>query len=163
MKHEIVSLSGEVDGFNISPHGEPESVLLRIDGGLVQVNLPGEPDADILAGLKPGTVAQIEAIPYDGEKGDHPVYEMLVRARHWSGKVVRINYALHGEPNGVVLETGEFVHLKPPKAKVAGLTLGEEVTVEGWSFTSEAGFTVVEPETLNGYPVDKLKKPKKKH
>lgn len=79
----------------------------------------------------------------------------------WSGTVAGINFALHGEPNGVILDSGEFVHLKPPAAKQAGLSLGDAVSVTGSSFRSDADFIVIEPEMLNGTKIDELKRKKK--
>lgn len=37
-----------------------------------------------------------------------------------TGKVERLNHAKHGEASGVVLEGGEFIHLKPERHEAGG-------------------------------------------
>jgi hypothetical protein len=38
--------------------------------------------------------------------------------RQFSGRIERLNYVLHGEVNGGVLDSGDFLHLKPEAAPV---------------------------------------------
>ena len=58
--------------------------------------------------------------------GTHPVYELVrvikvagkpfkaaADAKPVQGVVAAIHYAKHGEPNGVMLESGEFIHTRP--------------------------------------------------
>ena len=40
-------------------------------------------------------------------------------------------FARHGEPNGVILETSEFIHLRPHGMVVAGLDIGSKVNAMG--------------------------------
>lgn len=48
-----------------------------------------------------------------------------------SGKVVRLNYARHGEVNGYQLEDCTFVHVKPEGAKRYKLRVGDRLTATG--------------------------------
>ena len=47
------------------------------------------------------------------------------------GTVVRFKYARHGAANGVVLDSGDFIHLKPEGMARAGLRIGDAVQAEG--------------------------------
>ena len=66
------------------------------------------------------------------------------------GVVKRINYTRHGEANGVVLESGDFVHLKPAGMKRVALKVGDHVSAEGPAALMPLGQQVVEAETVNG-------------
>ena len=70
-----------------------------------------------------------------------------------TGTVRRLNYAKHGEANGVVLDTGDFVHLKPDGMKLLGLAVGQGVTASGPALAGESGGKVVEAEVVNGIKV----------
>ena len=76
--------------------------------------------------------------------------------------MARINFAKHGEPNGAILETGEFVHMKPHGAKAAKLKLGLELKVVGDIRVSPDGFTGIEAENINGIDIEHAK-PKRGH
>ena len=67
-----------------------------------------------------------------------------------TGAVARLNYARHGEPNGVVLGTGDFVHLEPDGMRRLGLQVGDAVTATGEAKPMARGGRVVEAETVNG-------------
>ena len=69
------------------------------------------------------------------------------------GIVKRINYARHGEANGVVLESGDFIHLKPEGMKHIGLKVGDQVTAEGTAALMPLGQQVIEAKTVNGVAV----------
>ena len=47
------------------------------------------------------------------------------------GVVASWHLALHGEPNGVILETGEVIHLQPHGMVAAGLDIGSKVNAVG--------------------------------
>ncbi len=151
-------LTGVVRAVNFTPRGGVEGVLLDTDRGVVQVNLPPQAAADGLAAGRAVTLV-VEADPHADrhEPGDHPVYHLVrgpdagaagrVRVE---GVVARLNYARHGEPNGVVLDTGDFVHLKPHGMREVGLAVGDRVTAEGPVRPSATGHRAVEAASVNG-------------
>ena len=46
-------------------------------------------------------------------------------------KVSRVHYAKHGEPNDVVLASGEFIHLCPHGVAAIGLEVSAKVSAQG--------------------------------
>jgi hypothetical protein len=103
-------------------------------------------------------------------KGEHPVFSLVIlkgadgKALIHSptgdgaiatvqGVVKRINYTRHGEANGVVLESGDFVHLKPAGMKRVALKVGDHVTALGPAALMPLGQQVVEAETVNGISI----------
>jgi hypothetical protein len=67
------------------------------------------------------------------------------------GTVVRFNYARHGQANGVVLDTGDFVHTKPDGLARLALKVGDKVRAEGRSQPLATGQgRVVEAVRVNG-------------
>ena len=109
------------------------------------------------------------------EHAEHPVYifhsvatsddkERLLQTKSadrdlYGGTVVRINYARHGEPNGVILENGDFIHMKPDGMTLTGLNIGDSVESEGEVQETVLGSRVIEATRVNGI---RLKKPKHK-
>jgi hypothetical protein len=155
------SITGEIVAFNISPDGEYESFLMKDGNAIVQINLPDYPDLQAIEKLKIGKEATIQASRYDDEhNSEHPVYQLREPFKSGSGKVKRINFALHGEPNGAILANGEFIHMKPHGAKAVKLKVGQEIEFEGPYYTSASGHTVVEATIVNGIDL-KHAKPKK--
>ena len=49
------------------------------------------------------------------------------------GKVVRFNYAKHGQANGFILDSGDFIHTRPHRFDQLGVQVGHKVTVSGES------------------------------
>ena len=160
---------GIVRAYNFSPKGGVEGLLLTVGERTVQVNIP--PDASLMAAhaAAVGQAVQITASPEGHEVPDaeHPVYRLvsfepltrtgaavdgpshegIVRV---AGTVSRFNYARHGEPNGVVLDNGDFLHLKPDGMKKAGLRVGQEVAAEGRARSMALGHRVIEVEVVDG-------------
>ena len=66
------------------------------------------------------------------------------------GSVKRINYARHGEANGVILDSGDFIHMKPEGMKHVELKAGDQISVEGTSSMMPLGQQVIEAKTVNG-------------
>ncbi len=82
--------------------------------------------------------------------------------RRFSGRIERLNYALHGEVNGGILESGDFLHLKPEGARAVGLVVGMAVEARGTTKPMPGGCFVIEAEEVNG-TVIRHGKAKKKH
>jgi hypothetical protein len=136
-------IQGRLEFFNISPKGSYEGLILRTKAGVTQVNFPREFAETVSAALKPGDNVTVEVTEFDDERDrNHPVYELVgLRARggkqiqlyggSFQGKVQRLNYARHGEPNGAILDSGDFIHLKPHGAKLLNLAVGQTLEGEG--------------------------------
>lgn len=88
--------------------------------------------------------------PGHGHPPEKPKHDEGGEAVEVSGKVARINFAKHGEANGVVLDGGDFLHLKPHGMKAAGLEVGHTVTAKGKSRPGATGNRAIDAETVNG-------------
>jgi hypothetical protein len=169
------TLEGVVEYLNFSPKGAYEALLLKtVKGKRVQLNFPPEWSDQIANELKPGDRVTADVEPYgDDRPSDHPVYHLhcLKGAKGLQfgntaespieGKVEQINFAKHGEPNGAILDSGHFVHLKPSGARLIDLRIGQRLTVEGRSKRRGPGAAqVVEAERVNGIDLATGKRPK---
>jgi hypothetical protein len=77
------------------------------------------------------------------------------------GVVAHLNFSKNGEPNGAVLDTGHFVHIKRRAARSLHLRVGQILKVEGKSKTSAAGQQVIEAVVVNGVDVGSRRAAKK--
>ena len=183
---EPKTLHGTVKELNFAPKGEIDGLLIEVGGQLTQVTLGPDhaararglvgQDVEVRVGPEPKVA--------DHPKGDHPVHKLVAfadeegTAEHKphdhkphdhkphdhkpepvevTGTVRRLNYAKHGEANGVVLDTGDFVHLKPDGMKRAGLAVGQGVTASGKGLPGESGGQVVEADVVNGIKLHEKK------
>jgi hypothetical protein len=158
------TMSGEIVSFNISPKGFYESFINERGKTCCADQFPAWIRPGRAGDLRVGQVLTVHAKPLDDKRpSDHPVYEWIRdENKAHTGIVKQINYARHGEPNGAILETGEFVHMKPDGARAVDLKVGQKLTVEGEVRTSPAGHTVIEATLVNGIEIDHPK-PKKKN
>ena len=118
----------------------------------------------IAAELGPGVLAVPDHSPKTAD-GSHPVYkfESLAdaagQAIEWpefdaadttiKGVVAALHYARHGEPNGVVLETGEFIHLRPHGMALVGLGVGSKISAVGVERMTVLGTRMLEAHQVN--------------
>lgn len=172
MKHheEVRGIEGRFVHPIYSPRGEIEGFLMATSSGPVQIAF-GAKDAfarQFIAGLSDGEQMEVQARrspPAPHGEGRHPVFEFdrwpdsgsqprapqAAKADGVRGRVARFNYARHGEINGVVLETGDFLHLKPDGFERAAIDLGDFVEAHGpVQRLADGGGWVVEVQTLNG-------------
>jgi hypothetical protein len=163
-KVQIESLNGQLQRLLFSPKGDIEGLLLTVASQPIQVSMePGSVDANVLneAVGKPIEVkASLDTSP-KAKKGEHPVYELhsITKlagksfksngTRHISGVVVGIHYAKHGEPNGVILDSGEFIHTRPHGMKKLKLQVGSKVVAHGDARTTVLGTTLMEAHEVN--------------
>ena len=167
-------LEGTLSHFNYSPKGGYEAMLLTTKKGVVQVNFAPEQAAVLAATLKPGGAVSVKANRKDDtDEASHLVYELtelkqkgaavdLEPVREVSGVVARVNFSLHGEVNGAVLNTGDFVHLKPNGARLVELAVGQSIKAKGRgrSLWFSEGYAI-DAEKINGVSRVKLEQAKK--
>ena len=97
----------------------------------------------------------------------HPLYELVALAdasgkaipptdglASMKGVVARIHYARHGQPNGVVLQTGEFIHLRAHGMAATNLDVGSKVVASGEVRTTVLGTRMLEAHNANGYDIE---------
>ena len=179
--HSSDTLEGEFRYPIYSPKGGIEGALLYVADTPVQIVFEphGGAGADAFAALKAGETVSVEAVAEPAsDKGEaqHAVYrfERLVSVNGrrpaqasvkahapFGGIVVRLNFARHGEANGVVLDSGDFIHTKPDGMATLKLEVGDRVEADGEArpLITGAG-RVVEARVVNGKAVGKPKPPK---
>jgi hypothetical protein len=170
-----------VSGWNLSPKGVPEGILLQLvdDSRTVQINFDPEVAGQITTVIAVGKTFVVNAIEADANaEAVHPVFDLVSLSDasgkslfiaegspepdvSLRGKVVRLNHAKRGEVNGGILESGEFVHLKPHGVKaVGGLAIGQILEVRGEVRSGWSGHRVIEARFANGI---EIAKPQKAH
>ncbi len=167
-------LEGQLLQFNYSPKGGYEGLLLETKDGIVQINFAHEHAPNLVASIKPSAALIIKGEPWNDDRpGDHPVFELVEikvngkaikidSTATVSGTVVKLNYAKHGVVNGAVLDTGDFVHLRPHGADAVSLMLGQKLSAKGEAKPKQFGAgTVIEAHTANGIDLDHHKAAKK--
>jgi hypothetical protein len=165
----IESLSGHLQRLLFSPKGEIEGLLLDVDSKIIQVSMePRSTDANVLNDSvgKPIEVAASADHSPKTKGGAHPVYQLdrirklggkafnAERSQPISGVVASIHYAKHGEPNGVILESGEFIHTRPHGMKELKLKVGSKVIANGNIRTTVLGTTLVEAHEVNRVSIE---------
>lgn len=182
MPHQQNEITGVVEQFNISPKGVYESLLLTTPKGTVQVNFPPEAGSNVSSLIAEGAKASFFVEEEEDERPSHHEVFRLIRftgTNHQilkveveaepvkvKGVVSRINFARHGEPNGAILDSGDFIHMKPQGAKAVGLEPGMQLTVEGEARRSFVSARVIEAAVVNGtemHPAATNPATKKKH
>ena len=163
-----VSMNGIVERFNYGPKGNIDSLLIKCDGKLVQANFPPQVGAKVKKAVTVGDEVSITGVPEE-RKGDHPVYKiekLTVKGKEMTfpeptppskekcsleGVVKYLNFARHGEVDGVVLESGDYIHLGPHAAQDLKVAVGQTIKAEGMATTLPGGRKVMEqPERVNG-------------
>jgi hypothetical protein len=167
-----VKKNGTIQSLNVSPKGFYEGFLLKTGNASIQINLPkdhhgfGEgrgPDTEVAAEVEP---EEPRGTP------EHSVFRMVrvlgtnrgqqEGSREFSRRIERLNYALHGKVNGGILDSGDFMHLKPEGARAVGLKTGMIVEGKGKTKPMVGGRSVIEAEQVNGIATGRHRA-KKKH
>lgn len=148
----LTTIEGQFLHTIYSPHGSVEGVLVEAQDRPIQFVFAHEDDASPAAfhGLGAKQAVVVEGVLQEpSPKGDaeHPVYEFsklvsidghpprdrgsATDGPAYKGTVVRFNYARHGERNGVILDTGDFIHSKPDGMAILKLRVGDSVEADG--------------------------------
>jgi hypothetical protein len=161
------SVEGVVDGYNLDPHGEVDSVVLKAGDRLAQFNLPPHLSAVLTAAAPVGQKVTLAGVP-ERAVGDRTLYRLTKltgpdgksidvgtpgaeQPAHVDGTVKRLNISPRGEVDGVLLDTGDFVHTGPESA--ATLAVGAKLTADGPAQPMLDGHKAIEATTVNGTPV----------
>jgi hypothetical protein len=144
-------IEGKFQHVFYSPEGQVEGLLLDVEGESVQIVVDRhDKDApDAFLSLKQEQLLVVKATtksPSPKGARAHLVYNFIklvsVEGRKprkrtsvdtivCSGKVAYFNYARHGEANGVVLDSGDFIHMKPGGFSRFSLKVGDKVRAAG--------------------------------
>lgn len=164
------NVEGRFEHLIYSPRGDIEGVLLKADAGPLQIvfDRHDATAAQPFMVLQPGDTVRLQAPaepPSDKGEAMHPVhrFEQLLSVNGhapaasgeegppYSGTVARLNYARHGEPNGVVLGNGYFIHTRPHGMAALQLKPGDAVQADGEARPLVTGQGwVVEATVVNG-------------
>lgn len=161
-------ISGTCRQLLFSPKGGIEGALVKVKGEIVQISVTPDLGAALARATGPGKRLRVLAVADHSPKtadGAHPVYkfESLADAAgvaiEWpefddtatsiKGVVAALHYARHGEPNGVVLETGEFIHLRPHGMALVGLGVGSKINAVGEERMTILGTRMLEAQQVN--------------
>jgi len=171
MPHKVKSesLSGTLQQLLFSPKGGIEGLLLTMDSRSIQVSIePRDADANALNDAV-GKQVEVKASADHSPKtkhGAHPVYKLdsitkLAGRAYKSngtqpikGVVASIHYAKHGEPNGVILESGEFIHTRPHGMRKLKLDVGSKVVAHGEARTTVLGTALIEAHEVNRVTIE---------
>lgn len=154
--------TGTIEALNVSPKGFYEGFLLRTGKRIAQINLGKEHRHNVLK-LGEKVTVEVEREEPEG-KPAHEVFRLVGRidgagpSGDFSGVVVTLNYALHGEVNGGILDSGDFLHLKPAGARAVKLKVGMLVKGKGGTRSMVDGHTVLEADEVNGIAIKRGKK-----
>jgi len=143
-------LTGSFEQIIYGPKGSVEGLLLSVDDAIVQLVIAKEDEnnATLAASLAAGqtlVVSTLELPPSSKGPGEHRVLALrkitridgatpaksASRPSGYTGRIARFNYARHGAPNGYVLDSGDFIHVRPDGFAKLKLRIGDSVTAEG--------------------------------
>lgn len=165
------AVAGQFQYVIFSPKGAIEGVLLEVEHEPTQIVFARD-EAEAPAtfeSLKKGQTVVVRARRQGASskgESEHAVFSFVrlvsvdgrkpaKRARPqgaaFTGVVARFNYAKHGEANGVVLDSGDFIHTKPHGLGALKLKVGDSVSADGEARPLAVGRgRVVEATRVNG-------------
>ena len=172
MSHDTKTevLSGQLQQLLFSPKGGIEGLLMKVGTKSIQVSMdPATADAGALAGAVGEPIEARGSADHSPKthEGVHPVYKLdaitklggkalkhKAAGQPISGVVASLHYAKHGEPNGVILESGEFIHTRPPGMKKLKLAVGSKVVAQGEMRMTVLGTPLLEAHEVNRVTLD---------
>jgi hypothetical protein len=163
---KVQNVSGELQQLLFSPKGGLEGMLLLVRDQPLQISMePAGADVGVLSEAL-GHRIEVTAVPDHSPKtkeGAHPVFKLKSITRiagrifksnadgrdRVKGVVASIHYAKHGEPNGVILKSGEFIHTRPHGMKKLKLRIGSKVDAHGERRMTVLGTALIEATEVN--------------
>jgi len=161
-------LSGTCQQLLFSPKGGIEGALMKVKGAVLQLSMHPETGVAFAHKTGPGKRLRVLAAPDHSPKtrdGVHPVYQFEAFADAQGhplemdssdpenttvkGVVAALHYARHGQPNGVMLATGEFIHMRPHGMAGLGLRVGAKVSAVGSLRLTVLGTPMLEAREVN--------------
>ncbi len=164
----IMTKTGTIETLNVSPKGFYEGFLLKSDAGISQINFPKDENGTLNDTFRTGEFVTVE-VDQETPHGTpaHQVFRMVrLRGadnasnedhqgeRTFSGRIKTLNFALHGEVNGGILDSGDFIHLKPKGARAVELAIGMNVEGRGHAKAMPGGHLVIDAEEVNGITIE---------
>jgi len=156
-----------------SPDGGIEGALVDMMGAVVQVSVAPEQGTLLTNATGPGRPLRVLGTADRSPKtanAAHLVYQFATLAdaagraisapdgsatqTTIDGVVSQRHFARHGEPNGVVLASGEFIHLRPRGMTATGLDIGARVHATGELHTTALGTRMLEAHRVNDIDLD---------
>jgi hypothetical protein len=164
------TLNGHLNQILFSPKGGLEGLLMTVDDETLQISMPSTAaDAEALSRAV-GQNIEVKAAADESPKtkhGAHRVYKLDAITKiagkafkpsadhdRIKGVVAAIHYAKHGEPNGVILESGEFIHTRPHGMKKLKLKVGSKVTATGELRMTVLGTSLIEAHEVNRVSIE---------
>jgi len=162
---ETEILSGRLQQLLFSPKGGIEGLLLSVKSKIVQVSMKQEDAHPTALQQAIGKTIELKAARDHSPKtkhGAHPVYKLRAISKLAGsaatasdgapavhGVVAAIHYSKHGRPNGVILESGEFIHTRPPGMQKLKLKVGSKVSAHGELRMTMLGTSLLEAQEVN--------------
>jgi hypothetical protein len=155
-----------------SPGGEVEGALLSAKRQILQLSMAPEEGLALSAMGPVGRKLRVLAVADHSPKtamSAHPVYQFesladaAGKAVDWpaaaagietvEGAVAALHFARHGQPNGVMLDSGEFIHLRPGGMAQLALVVGSQVCATGRGQWTVLGTRMLEASEVNGVEI----------
>lgn len=128
-------LSGRLRQLLFSPKGGIEGLLLSVKSKTVQVSIKKKEAEATSLQQAIGKPIELKASP------DHSP-----KTRHGDSR--------HGHPNGVILQSGEFIHTRPTGMQKLKLKVGSKVTAHGELRMTMLGTSLLEASEVNQVPIE---------
>lgn len=149
-----------------SPSGRLEGLLLEVGQRTAQIVLESGHVPPPLSRIEVGQFLSLEAVEVADEPGErrHPIYAFRAliaidgkpaqtAPAVLRGRVTGINYARDGQADGVMLDSGDFVHLGTDGFRLAELAPGHQVLATGYPQRMAGGGHFLEATRVNGIPL----------
>lgn len=164
-------IEGKFQHVFYSPKGQVEGLLMDVEGESVQVIFDRHDSKSpaLFLSLKKGQLlalkASAKALAPKGVRahlvysfirlfsvdGHKPTKQIPAKSVASSGLVTYFNYARHDAANGVVLDTGDFIHIKPKRFSQFSFKVGQRLKATGVIHQLSSGTgRVMKPVQING-------------
>jgi len=169
MHNHSEMLFGTIRQLLFGTDGGIQGVLLTVKGRTVQVSMSpaeGAALADQLGAGKRMRILAIAALPPVGTASAHPLYTFFALSDTGgdplplpytapgesliTGQVSALHFAPEGEPNGVILDTGELIHVGTAGMAATGLRVGTKIRAIGELGRTSVGGRMLRANQVNG-------------